>query len=150
MLDPALAFSLAGLLAMAGWLALALSLVREGGAPDRLDGGAADRCRRSSRSLTACSSGAAAAPSRERRLRLDRGGPRALRERRALAAGWLHYLAFDLFVGAFIARDGLERGVPALLILLCLPLTLLFGPLGLLLYLILRLALGRRTEPETI
>jgi hypothetical protein len=59
---------------------------------------------------------------------------------RALAAGWLHYLAFDLFVGAWISRDGLQRGVPALLLLPCLPLTFLFGPAGLLLYVLLRLA----------
>ena len=30
----------------------------------------------------------------------------------ALAAGWLHYLAFDLFVGAWIAREGAERAFP--------------------------------------
>jgi hypothetical protein len=57
----------------------------------------------------------------------------------ALAAGWLHYLAFDLFVGAWIVREGLRRGVPRLLILLCLPLTFLAGPAGLLLFLLLRL-----------
>lgn len=60
----------------------------------------------------------------------------------ALAAGWLHYLAFDLFVGAWISRDGLDRGIPALLILPCLPLTFLFGPAGLMLYLALRLVSG--------
>jgi hypothetical protein len=66
---------------------------------------------------------------------------------RALAAGWLHYLAFDLFVGAWISRDGLRRGVPALLLLPCLPLTFLFGPAGLLLYLALRLLFrNRQTE----
>jgi hypothetical protein len=58
----------------------------------------------------------------------------------ALTAGWFHYLAFDLFVGTWIARNGIARGVPRLLILLCLPLTLMFGPVGLLLYLLIRLA----------
>jgi hypothetical protein len=57
----------------------------------------------------------------------------------ALAAGWLHYLAFDLFVGAWILRDAAARQVPALLVLPCLPLTFLFGPAGLLAYLALRL-----------
>ena len=52
----------------------------------------------------------------------------------ALAAGWLHYLAFDLFVGTWIVRDGLARGLHPLLLLLCLALTFLFGPTGLLLY----------------
>jgi hypothetical protein len=57
----------------------------------------------------------------------------------ALAAGWLHYLAFDLFVGAWIVRDAASRKVPSLIVLPCLPLTFLFGPAGLLAYLALRL-----------
>ena len=68
----------------------------------------------------------------------------------ALAAGWLHYLAFDLFVGSWIVADGLERRIPALLILPCLPLTFLFGPLGLLLFILLRLAFQRRQPAETL
>ena len=67
----------------------------------------------------------------------------------ALVAGWFHYLAFDLFVGTWIVRDGLERKLHPLFILPCLPLTFLFGPTGLLLYLILRLALRRNPPPET-
>ena len=64
----------------------------------------------------------------------------------ALTAGWLHYLAFDLFVGTWIARDSTERHVHGLLVVPCLGLTLMFGPAGLLLYLVLRAALGRRPE----
>ncbi len=55
-----------------------------------------------------------------------------------LLAGWIHYLAFDLFVGAWIVEDALERRVPALARIIPLPLTLMFGPAGLLLYLLLR------------
>jgi hypothetical protein len=66
----------------------------------------------------------------------------------ALAAGWIHYLAFDLFIGSWIVRDGLERQVPRLLITFCLPLTLVAGPAGLLLYFAFRLAFARRTQPE--
>jgi hypothetical protein len=51
-----------------------------------------------------------------------------------LLAGWIHYLAFDLFVGAWEARDAAARGVPRLLLMPCLVLTLLFGPIGLLAY----------------
>ncbi len=51
----------------------------------------------------------------------------------ALAAGWVHYLAFDLFVGTWIAGAGERRGLPGWLILPCLPLTFLLGPAGLLL-----------------
>jgi len=61
-----------------------------------------------------------------------------------LAAGWLHYLAFDLFVGTWIARDGAQRGLPHLALLPCLALTFLFGPAGLLAYAALRLLLPRR------
>ena len=60
----------------------------------------------------------------------------------ALAAGWLHYLAFDLFVGSWIARVGIAEGVPRLLILVCVPLTFFAGPVGLLLFLVLRFALA--------
>jgi hypothetical protein len=67
----------------------------------------------------------------------------------ALAAGWLHYLAFDLFVGSWIAELGLRHGVPALLLVPCLLLTFLLGPTGLVLFLLLRLAFGERAAPET-
>ncbi|MET1111145.1 MAG: ABA4-like family protein [Allosphingosinicella sp.] len=67
----------------------------------------------------------------------------------ALAAGWLHYLAFDLFVGTWIARDSVDRRVPALLVAPCLALTLMFGPAGLLVYFLLRLTFARRARTET-
>lgn len=60
----------------------------------------------------------------------------------ALAAGWLHYLAFDLFIGAWISRDAASRGISPLIVLPCLPLTFLLGPAGLLLYLTARAALA--------
>ena len=65
----------------------------------------------------------------------------------ALAAGWFHYLAFDMFVGTMLARDGLEKGVPALLLVPPLILTFLFGPAGLLLYLVVRLAVPTKRQP---
>jgi hypothetical protein len=52
-----------------------------------------------------------------------------------LVAGWLHYLAFDLLIGTWEARDARERGVPHLLLVVCLFATLMFGPAGWLLYL---------------
>jgi hypothetical protein len=51
-----------------------------------------------------------------------------------LLAGWIHYLAFDLLVGSWEARDARERGVPHLALVPCLALTFLFGPAGWLLY----------------
>ncbi len=64
-------------------------------------------------------------------------------------AGWVHYLAFDLFVGGWITRDARAHGLPHLAILPCLLLTFLFGPIGFLLYLALRtvLTLLARGEP---
>ena len=60
----------------------------------------------------------------------------------ALAAGWIHYLAFDLFVGTWIAREGLTADVPRLLILPCLLATFMVGPVGLVLFLVLRFAIA--------
>ena len=59
--------------------------------------------------------------------------------------GWSHYLVFDLFVGAWIGRDATRRGVPHLAVIPCLFFALMFGPIGLLLYLMLRLALGKES-----
>ena len=52
----------------------------------------------------------------------------------ALLAGWVHYLCFDLWTGAWEVRDAQRRGVPHGLLVLALLLTFLFGPAGLLLY----------------
>jgi hypothetical protein len=52
-----------------------------------------------------------------------------------LLAGWIHYLAFDLLVGSWEARDARERGISHVLVVPCLILTFLFGPAGWLLYL---------------
>ena len=61
-----------------------------------------------------------------------------------LVAGWLHYLAFDLFVGTWIARDAAQRGLPRGAVVPCLVLTFLVGPLGLLLYTAVRMLAARR------
>lgn len=61
-----------------------------------------------------------------------------------LLAGWVHYLAFDLFIGAWICRRAAAEGISPWIARLCLPPTFLAGPAGLLLFLGLRLALGRR------
>ena len=61
-----------------------------------------------------------------------------------LTAGWIHYLAFDLFVGTWIARSGTAAGIHPLLLLPCMALVLLAGPTGLLLYLLLRVVAGPR------
>jgi Domain of unknown function (DUF4281) len=45
-------------------------------------------------------------------------------------AGWVHYLAFDLFVGAWATRTARAEGIPHLLVLPHLVLIFLFGPAG--------------------
>ncbi len=57
-------------------------------------------------------------------------------------AGWIHYLAFDLFVGAWIARTAASEKIAFLLIVPCLLLTFMFGPAGYLAFAALRA--GRR------
>jgi hypothetical protein len=52
----------------------------------------------------------------------------------ALLAGWVHYLCFDLFTGAWEVRDAQRRGVPHWALVPALVLTFLFGPVGLLVY----------------
>jgi hypothetical protein len=64
-----------------------------------------------------------------------------------LTAGWLHYLAFDLFVGAWIAERAGALGVPHLLVLPLLALTFMFGPAGLLAFAVLRWVWLRRSTP---
>lgn len=67
---------------------------------------------------------------------------------RALLAGWIHYLAFDLFIGSWEVRDARRNGIHHLLVVPCLVLTFLFGPVGLLLYFALRAGLRRKLFVE--
>lgn len=51
---------------------------------------------------------------------------------------WAHFLAFDLFIGRWIFLDSQERRVSPLLVAPVLFLTLMLGPLGFLIYLVIR------------
>ena len=84
---------------------------------------------------------------------VDGGGFNSIAEVRALfasdpvlVAGWVHYLAFDLFVGLWIAGRADAIGLSRFLQAPILIATFMFGPLGLaLFYAILATAhLGRR------
>jgi hypothetical protein len=57
---------------------------------------------------------------------------------RTIIACWVHYLIFDLFVGAWIARDRARLGLPHLASVPSIVLTLLFGPVGLLTWIVIR------------
>ena len=65
-----------------------------------------------------------------------------------VTAGWIHYLAFDLFIGGWELEDSRQRRVPHLAMIPILLLTFLFGPIGLLTYLATRTILYR--QPKTI
>ncbi|HAA78417.1 TPA: DUF4281 domain-containing protein [Candidatus Latescibacteria bacterium] len=55
-----------------------------------------------------------------------------------LLAGWVHYLAFDLFVGCWEVRDARRQDISIILILPALVLTFMFGPIGLIAYFLIR------------
>lgn len=63
-----------------------------------------------------------------------------------LTAGWIHYLAFDLFVGAWEVRDSQRIGLSHWWLLPCLPLTFMLGPTGLALYLVIRFIKTRNPQ----
>ncbi|MCP9748900.1 ABA4-like family protein [Lacihabitans sp. CS3-21] len=56
----------------------------------------------------------------------------------AVAAGWFHYLAFDLFVGAYIVRKSIALGITRVFYTLALPFTFMFGPMGYLIFFIIK------------
>ena len=58
--------------------------------------------------------------------------------------GWTHYLAFDLFIGLWIARDADAKGFSRIVQALVLLLVMLAGPTGLLLWLIIREKAARK------
>jgi Domain of unknown function (DUF4281) len=64
--------------------------------------------------------------------------------------GWIHYLAFDLFVGLWVARNADRHGYPRVVQIPILFFVLMLGPFGLLLYLILRATHKGRPENSTV
>lgn len=62
--------------------------------------------------------------------------------------GWVHYLAFDLFIGTWEYFDAKKHGINRFLIIPCQILTFLAGPVGLLLYMILRGVITRKIGHE--
>lgn len=55
-----------------------------------------------------------------------------------MLAGWVHYLAFDLVAGTFVVRDSAEKVIPHWLIIVPLFFCFMLGPVGLLLYWVIR------------
>ena len=57
---------------------------------------------------------------------------------RAVLAGWVHYLAFDMFVGLWITLDAQRIGLKRTILIPVQILTFMLGPMGLGLYLMIR------------
>ena len=57
---------------------------------------------------------------------------------------WLHFIALNLFLGSWISRDGIKYNIPRSLVFLPLILVYLTGPLGLVLYWIIRVFYAKR------
>lgn len=71
-----------------------------------------------------------------------RGVLALMRNPTAALACWVHILVFDLMVGLYIRQEGALAGISHGWLLPCYVLTLMFGPLGLLAFLLLRLLLA--------
>ena len=67
-----------------------------------------------------------------------------------LLAGWIHYLAFDLFIGGWEIRDSQRHGIPHLLVIPSLLMTFMLGPIGLLFYFAIRSAKTRALNLEGV
>ena len=50
------------------------------------------------------------------------------------AAGWMHYLAFDFWMGCWIVEHRIKRGIPQWVVIPSLVGTFLLGPIGLIIY----------------
>jgi len=55
-------------------------------------------------------------------------------KKEAVLVGWIHYLAFDLFIGMWELKDSQKNQIGHIWMVPCLIMTLMFGPVGLLLY----------------
>ena len=59
-------------------------------------------------------------------------------EENAVLAGWIHYLAFDLIVGMWVLDQNKELKINQLVMAPCLFLTFMLGPIGFLLFMIIK------------
>lgn len=65
---------------------------------------------------------------------------------RVMLGAWLHYLAFDLLVGAWMSEEAARRGIAHAAMIPALILTFLAGPVGWLLFLVVRARYGPPTR----
>ena len=60
-----------------------------------------------------------------------------------VAAGWLHYLAFDFWVGCWMLKNSQEKGVKHLWMLAPMLFTFMLGPVGIIIYTLVLLLQGK-------
>ena len=68
----------------------------------------------------------------------------------AALAGWVHYLAFDLFVGGVIAKQADEVGLSRMIQAPILLLTFMFGPFGYMAFMLIKAAMARFTSTTPV
>ena len=56
----------------------------------------------------------------------------------AVTSAWVHFLAFDLMVGIWIKKNAMKHGISHWLLIPCFFFTFMIGPMGLLIYLLIR------------
>ena len=56
----------------------------------------------------------------------------------AVLAGWAHFIVFDLFTARFFLQDSARVGIPHLAVVPCILGCMFFGPVGLLMYLLVK------------
>lgn len=139
-MDLELIFSLTGLLAMAGWAALLASPLLPVWS-DRIAGLIIPVV------LSATYVALAFLPNE------NGGGFGSLEEvgqlftdRTALMAGWIHFLAFDLLIGAWICRTARRENIRFWWVVPTLPLTFMFGPAGFLAFSAVRGLVGLKRQ----
>jgi hypothetical protein len=67
-----------------------------------------------------------------------------------LLAGWIHYLALDLVIGAWMVRRAKERGIPHLTMIPVLVFAYALAPIGYILYFILKSFYPQKSIAEEV
>ena len=140
-MEPEQLFSLASTLALFGWVMLVLAPLRRGWAVTGARIVAAVLCGGYLAMLVAGLTGAG--PPAGAGFGTLAAVQLLLSTPQAMLAGWVHFLAFDLFIGSWQVADAPGANIPHWLLLPCLALTFVAGPVGLLLYLVLKAVRSR-------
>jgi hypothetical protein len=68
----------------------------------------------------------------------------------AALGGWIHYLVFDMLVGIWEVKDSQKNGISHWFVIPCLIFTFMLGPIGFLMYAILRFFLAKDLQTNEI